>query len=229
MERVQKSPDIAETHEGEENIFHFLAFLNDLVRLSKKFEIPFPYGEYRATADFPRVEIEFFHLQGMGSQKHGKFMMLDTPGFNEAGQVDDLFAVMCQQMQNATAVLAILDYTQLGSEAEAKLRNQLDKSAEFSKGRLFALVNRIDQKNARAMNAEETREFVSRNLLHASGISMDRIFPVSAYLAYLAKWTECTLAEKGSITVEIDGDHDVIHDFAEKNYEIGRASCRERV
>ena len=76
----------------------------------------------------------------------------------------------------------------------------------------------IDQKNARAMNVEETREFVSRNLLHASGISMDRIFPVSAYLAYLAKWIECTLAEKGSITVEIDGDHDVIHDFAEKAF-----------
>ena len=71
LKRVQDSLDIAETHEGEENIFHFLAFLNDLVRLSKKFEIPFPYGEYRATADFPRIEIEFSIFRGWAAKSTG--------------------------------------------------------------------------------------------------------------------------------------------------------------
>ena len=86
LQKLHQTRSIAEAYQGEEAIFDFLAWLNDLVRLSAALKVPFPFEAYAGVADFPRIEVEFFHLRNQNQAGQGKFMILDTPGFNEAGQ-----------------------------------------------------------------------------------------------------------------------------------------------
>ena len=126
---LYRTRTIDETYEGEEGIFHFLAWLNDLVRLSAALHVPFPFEAYTRMDDFPRIEVEFFHLRNQAKMEQGKFIILDTPGFNEAGQSQHLLPMMKEQLRKASAVLAVLDYTQLKSESEKDLRDQLNEIA----------------------------------------------------------------------------------------------------
>mgnify|MGYP000970717186 CR=1 FL=1 len=197
QENLYKTKTIAETYEGEEGIFHFLAWLNDLVRLSAALKVPFPFEAYTGVGDFPRIEVEFFHLRNQAEMGQGKFTILDTPGFNEADQSQHLLPMMREQLEKASAVLAVLDYTQLKSESEKDLRGQLNAIAKQSKGRMFALVNKFDAKTSNSDNAEQTREYVAKKLLAAAGIPAENIFPVSSLHAYLAQRAKLALAEGG--------------------------------
>ena len=226
LKKLFQTRRIDKKHEGEEAIFDFLAWLNDLVRLAKKFDIPFPYQEYSSVNDLPRIKIEFFHLQGVGEPGSGTFTILDTPGFNEEGQADDLFPVMSNQIIKATAVLAVMDYTQMGSEADGKLREQIRKSVRGAKGHLFVLVNRFDQKNTNSMDEQKTKEYVSKTLL-SGDVSEEFIFPVSAYQAFLSKRAECTFSEKGCLSMNDSASTEWITDFA--NQAFGTVWQEERV
>ena len=62
LQKLHQTRSIAEAYQGEEAIFDFLAWLNDLVRLSAALKVPFPFEAYAGVADFPRIEVEFFHL-----------------------------------------------------------------------------------------------------------------------------------------------------------------------
>ena len=197
LENLRKTRTMAETYEGEEGIFHFLAWLNDLVRLSAALEVPFPFEAYTGVGDFPRIEVEFFHLRNQAEMGQGKFTILDTPGFNEADQSQHLLPMMREQLEKASAVLAVLDYTQLKSESEKDLRDQLNAIANQSKGRMFALVNKFDAKTSNSDNAEQTREYVAKKLLAAAGIPAENIFPVSSLHAYLAQRAQLALTEGG--------------------------------
>ena len=143
---------IAASYEGEENIFRFLEWLNDMVRLAKALDDQFPFDEYRFIDDFPCIEVEFFHLASMPESGPGKLLILDTPGFNEDGQQEHLLPMMQEQLKKATAVLTVLDYTQLKSKSEGELRAELNAIAKQSKGRMFALVNKFDQCDNNSMN-----------------------------------------------------------------------------
>ena len=197
LENLRKTRTIAETYEGEESIFHFLAWLNDLVRLSAALEVPFPFEAYTGVGDFPRIEVEFFHLRNQAEMGQGKFTILDTPDFNEADQSQHLLPMMKEQLRKASAVLAVLDYTQLKSKSEQDLRDQLNAIANQSKGRMFALVNKFDAKTSNSDNAEQTREYVAKKLLAAAGIPAENIFPVSSLRAYLSQRAQLALAEGG--------------------------------
>lgn len=54
--------------------------------------------------------------------------------------------MMRDQLQKASAVLAVMDYTQLNSKADEEVRKELNAIADVSVGRLFVLVNKFDQK-----------------------------------------------------------------------------------
>jgi GTPase SAR1 family protein len=172
--------------EGEEGVYQLLAQLNDLVRLSAILGLEFPYGKYRSATDFPVIEVEFLSLgSGFDHATSGRFALLDTPGFNEAGHVERLLPLMQAQLQEASAVLAVLDYSQLKSTAEAELRAALQRIAPHAKGRMFAVVNKFDEKTANDDDENQTREFVSRTLLHGL-VPSEHVYPVSAKLAFLA-------------------------------------------
>lgn len=196
LQKLHQTRNIAEAYQGEEAIFDFLAWLNDLVRLSAALKVPFPFEAYAGVADFPRIEVEFFHLRNQNQAGQGKFMILDTPGFNEAGQQEHLLPMMREQLEKASAVLAVLDYTQLKSESEKDLRDELEQIARHARDRMFALVNKFDNQDSNSDNAEKTCKYVAKQLLPQLNNS-ENIFPVSSRNAYLAQRAQLALTEGG--------------------------------
>ncbi len=59
--------------------------------------------------------------------------------------------MMRDQLQKASAVLAVMDYTQMNSKADEEVRKELNAIADVSVGRLFVLVNKFDEKTVMAM------------------------------------------------------------------------------
>lgn len=183
LDRVRNKTMFEQTFDGSEEIFWFLKSLNDLVRLSASLNVPFPFSDYDEIHEFPSIEVEFAHLREMVGND-GQLTLLDTPGPNEAGQ-DHLKKMLKGQLQKASAVLAILDYTQLKSDADAQVRDELKYIADVTEGRLYALVNKFDQKDRNGDSEEQVKEFVSAGLMEGI-ISKEDVFPVSSKWGYLA-------------------------------------------
>lgn len=121
---------------GEAEIFTCLASLNDLVRQATELHVEFPFEAYEEVHELPVIEVEFSHLTGMDDSQ-GTLTLLDTPGPNEAGQ-PHLQTMMRDQLQKASAVLAVLDYTQLNSVADRQVRTELNDIANVAAGRLLS-------------------------------------------------------------------------------------------
>lgn len=205
-----------ESYAGEEGIFEFLKSLNDLVRLSKELGVAFPFESYTSVDDFPLIEVEFFHLKQTGKNNTlGRFTLLDTPGFNEAGQSDHLLPMLQEQLSKATAVLAVLDYSQLKSESEEDLRKELLNIAKYSKGRMFALVNKFEKDDCNSDDEAQTRNYVAQNLLPGI-VPKEKIFPVSGRSAYWAKRAELELAKNGNLNWIKGQKENWIDDFGKK-------------
>ncbi len=182
VEKIQQGLKIQTEALGEKEIFSFLVCLNDLVRIAPKFELHFPFDEYQNIDQLPVIEIEFSHLQGAGDTE-GKLILLDTPGPNEAGQAH-LRPMLQEQLKRASAVLAVMDYTQLKSEADAQVREDLQSIAGTVKDRIYALVNKFDNCDRNGMQADEVKTFVDG--LTEGLIKEDRVYPIAAKWGYLA-------------------------------------------
>lgn len=182
---IRRNTALVASYTGAESIFSFLKGVNDLVRLAPKVGLEFPFREFASVDTLPVICVEFAHLDAVAG-KVGTLTLLDTPGPNEEGQ-SRLRPMLKEQLSKASAVLAVLDYTQLKSEADAEVRQDLSEIASVAKGRLYALVNKFDQKDRNGMNEEEVRNFVLSLMSGEQGalISKEHIFPVSSKLAYL--------------------------------------------
>ncbi|CBL44930.1 Conserved hypothetical protein [gamma proteobacterium HdN1] len=183
IQRIEDLQFFSIEHNGSEEIFNFLKDLNDLVRVATSLDVEFPYAEYSSIDQLPVIEVEFTHLKEMGNLQ-GSITLLDTPGPNEAGQ-EKFKNMLTVQLQKASAVLAILDYTQLKSEADNEIRDRLKELSEVTGDRLYALVNKFDQKDRNSDNAQQVKQYVSKSLMEGV-LSDDRIFPVSSRLGFLA-------------------------------------------
>jgi GTPase SAR1 family protein len=172
-------------HVGVDEIFIVLRDLNDLVRLAREAPIGLSLGDddYDEIHELPVIEVEFTHLAKTAADGLGRLTLLDTPGPNEAGQGDALLNIMKEQLEKASAVLAVLDYTQLLSTADEQVRSVLRFLSTQLGDRTFALVNRFDQRNANCMPEAEVRNFVTKSLLD---IEAERVFPASGLIAYLS-------------------------------------------
>lgn len=184
---------------GKRGIYDFLKMLNDLVRLSVVTKTPFPFTHYNKVDELPVIEVEFAHLEQYQSQV-GQLTLLDTPGSNEAGQ-EQLKPILTDQLKKASAILTVLDYTQLKSDADATVRKELQDIADECKDRLFVLVNKFDQKDRNADSADQVKNYVADHLM-AGAIDAQVVYPVSANLAYLASraQTEIELHDKLDIS-----------------------------
>lgn len=171
------------TYSGESEIFACLGALNDLVRLASALHVDFPFDAYQDVHELPVIEVEFSHLTGM-DDSHGTLTLLDTPGPNEARQ-PHLKEMMRDQLQKASAVLAVMDYTQLTSEADEAVRTELNNIAGVSAGRLFVLVNKFDQKDRNSDSAETVKQKVPA-MLKEGMLTGERVYPGSSRYAYLA-------------------------------------------
>lgn len=190
-------------HLGPEQIFAFLKSVNDLVRLSSAVSIPFPFDEYNEMDEYPVVEVEFFHLRDQDDNK-GLFTILDTPGPNEAGN-PHLKVMLRDQLTKASALLAVVDYTQVKSEADTEVRDQLLEAIGLAKCRAYVLVNKYDQKDRNdKRTADQLRLQIATDRL-GGRVSADVVFPVSARRAYLSNRTLSHLAHENSLPEELTG------------------------
>lgn len=193
---------------GAQPIFHCLKSLNDLVRLSRALDVDFPFADYAAIEHIPVIEVEFVHLAGLGSNT-GQLTLLDTPGPNEAGQ-PHLQKMLNEQLTRASAVLAVLDYTQLKSISDHDVRQAV--AAVSQSVPLYALVNKFDQKDRNSDDEDQVRALIAGTLMKGH-ITPGRIFPVSSMWGYLANRARHELAMRGKLPSP--DDQRWVQDFAE--------------
>lgn len=194
LERIEKGEAFEKHHLGAEPIFHCLKSLNDLVRLSLALGVDFPFSEYAAIEHIPVIEVEFVHLAGLDAHL-GQLTLLDTPGPNEAGQ-PHLQKMLAEQLARASAVLAVMDYTQLKSISDHEVRQAI--SAAGKSVPLYALVNKFDQKDRNSDDEEQVRAMISGTLMKGN-ISPGQIYPVSSMWAYLANRARYELTTHGRL------------------------------
>ncbi|ENF3331325.1 dGTPase, partial [Escherichia coli] len=147
----------------------------------------------------PVIDVEFSHLVGMDACQ-GTLTLLDTPGPNEAGQ-PQMEVMMQDQLQKASAVLAVMDYTQLNSKADEEVRKELNAIADVSAGRLFVLVNKFDEKDRNGDGADAVRQKVSA-MLNSDVLPASRVYPGSSRQAYLANRALHELRKNGALPVD---------------------------
>ncbi|EGD7230736.1 dGTPase, partial [Escherichia coli] len=179
-------------------IFTGLASLNDLVRLAAAMGTKFPFDEYAEVQKLPVIDVEFSHLVGM-DECQGTLTLLDTPGPNEAGQ-PQMEVMMRDQLQKASAVLAVMDYTQMNSKADEEVRKELNAIADVSVGRLFVLVNKFDEKDRNGDGADAVRQKVPA-MLNSDVLPASRVYPGSSRQAYLANRALHELRKNGALPV----------------------------
>ncbi|SJB56639.1 putative vimentin [Shigella sonnei] len=93
--------------------------------------------------------------------------------------------MMRDQLQKASAVLAVMDYTQMNSKADEDVRKELNAIADVSAGRLFVLVNKFDEKDRNGDGADAVRQKVPA-MLNSDVLPASRVYPGSSRQAYLA-------------------------------------------
>ncbi len=157
MQRIENGVAFEKYYLGAQPIFHCLKSLNDLVRLAKALDVDFPFSAYAAIEHIPVIEVEFVHLAGLESYP-GQLTLLDTPGPNEAGQ-PHLQKMLNQQLARASAVLAVLDYTQLKSISDEEVREAI--LAVGQSVPLYVLVNKFDQQDRNSDDADQVRALIS--------------------------------------------------------------------
>ncbi|CAK5461477.1 Dynamin-type G domain-containing protein [Escherichia coli] len=186
-------------YHGEEEIFTGLASLNDLVRLAAAMGSEFPFDEYAEVQKLPVIDVEFSHLVGM-DECQGTLTLLDTPGPNEAGQ-PQMEVMMRDQLQKASAVLAVMDYTQMNSKADEEVRKELNAIADVSVDRLFVLVNKFDEKDRNGDGADAVCQKVPA-MLNSDVLPASRVYPGSSRQAYLANRALHELRKNGTLPVD---------------------------
>lgn len=210
-------------YKGEDAIFSFLASLNDLVRLSRIIvdhhpTLNFPFSAYKEINSLPRIDVEFTELAKQDEQV-GNLVLLDTPGPNEAN-IPELRHIFEQQLKRSSAVMVVLDYAQLKSQADADIREELKKLPKIEKNRLFTLVNQFDRKDAHGDSEELTKQIVLNDLLKDQ-VKIENIYCISALNAFLAN-TVLTLIEEKS---KPQFSNSRVEDFAKKAF--GESEAKE--
>ncbi|QEY64993.1 dynamin [Metapseudomonas lalkuanensis] len=205
---IQRQERFGNRYEGPEAIFDFLKNLNDLVRLSAALDVEFPFSSYGNVHELPVIEVRFAHLSEM-TEAGGRLTLLDTPGPNESGQ-PHLRKMLQDQLKKASAVLAVLDFTQLKSEADEQVRQELEIISETCRGRMYAVVNKFDQKDRHGDSAEQIQAFVADTLM-GRRLKREHVFPVSSRWGYLANRARHELANGRGLSA----DHAWVADFGE--------------
>ena len=118
--------------------------------------------------------------------------------------------MLTEQLSRASAVLAVMDYTQLKSISDEEVRQAISVAGKSVP--LYALVNKFDQKDRNSDDEEQVRAMISGTLMKGN-ISPGQIYPVSSMWAYLANRARYEMANHGQLP-----DHREqrwVQDFAE--------------
>ncbi len=101
-----------------------------------------------------------------------------------------------EQIARASAVLAVMDYTQLKSTSDEEVRLALAAVGESVP--LYALVNKFDQLDRNSDDEDQVRALIAGTLMKGA-IDPTHIFPVSSMWGYLANRARQELDEHGAL------------------------------
>lgn len=196
---------------GQTAIFDFLKCLNDIVRLCAGLGVEFPYAEYTTIAHLPRIEVAFSTLERY-SDCEDRLTLLDTPGPNEAGQ-DHFKPMLDDQLKKSSAVITVVDYTQLNSTSENELRQTVLslKESFAAVGQtipVYAIVNKFDNTDANSLDEEGVKKRVGDELFGGT-IPREHVLPYSARSAFKANLGLAALS-KG---ITLDPSWDWVNDL----------------
>lgn len=200
--------------EGAENIKKALTIINDMLRICSENSLDFSVESFDTINRLPRIIVHFESLPEHNGNKIGKFSIVDTPGINEANHREKLKQIFKQQINMASSVLFVMDFTQFNSEATQELKDDVHKILDIAKDKIIVLVNKFDQKNQNTMDENETKKYVSE-VLFENKIPYEKIFPSSAFYAFLCN----NMKKKISLNnKKPDINENWVKDFIKKTY-----------
>lgn len=213
---VESAGEIQSVYSGKEAIHKALFIINDTFRLAGHEKININLDEqlrhFTELSSLPTVEVEFRCLANKPEGLYaGSLALLDTPGPNEAGQNRVLKNILTEQIEkNASMVLLVMNYTQLNTEQDSEIRNQLRGIKEVFKDRSFVVVNRFDEKKKGDPDKDQIRKLASELLNESLGeddfISEREVFPVSSHRAYISENAKQQLSQGVSLGDFINDD-----------------------
>ncbi|MFD5130964.1 dynamin family protein [Streptomyces olindensis] len=183
-------------YEGKRAVQQALMLLNDLVRLAG---VLLPGDRVRELSDSPVVRTPYWTPEAVEETSPGQLVIVDTPGPDE----DDLSAVLgdivSRQLSESHIVLVILDYTKMGGQSDALIRDLMEPLLRaVGQDKLFAVVNKIDQRKKKSgMSDEELARSVAFNL-GLGDAADDRIFTTAADRALMSVGVLAELELRGS-------------------------------
>lgn len=167
---------------GTHQVYYYLQFLNDMVRLTSV--LAPEANPVKRMAQLPQIRCApFFLYQRQQSPFWKKLVMVDTPGPNEAGDNLEIKDIFAKQLEDSDAVLVILDFTQLQTEAAEAVATTVRNMVQ-TKGieNVYVLVNKVDQRRRGDMTPNQVRELAQRTF----GVQGDRVFEGVARQAFFA-------------------------------------------
>ena len=121
-----------------------------------------------------------------------KFVLIDTPGPNEAGNGDfdtrQLKETAYFQLRNADAIIFVLDYQVYQSDTNASLLRDIFAGREDIRkdtDKIFFVINKLDARNSKDGTKDEIIDAVRKMIAHHTGgvISNPQVIGVSALMA----------------------------------------------
>jgi GTPase SAR1 family protein len=230
-----------------------LISINDLTRLAKILSLPLDQltPERLGFEDTPSIRVEFQYLVSGASRFSGTLALIDTPGPDEAGQSERLARIVQEQLENASAIILVIDYMYLGNEATAGLIEKLLASVpSAASDRVFVFVNKYDSRGAQdttdhgdldGMEHERRRELrrsVAQRMSDRFGVEpeafSEQIFPTSARDALLANRARRALgpmadSPDGAAWEGLPADTAWVRDFAVRAFGTGWRDEPERL
>lgn len=153
---------------GKDGIQDVLVYLNDVTRICADIapaSNPLPRLD---PEDAPRIFVQIRRAPGeVGAKSLGRLVIVDTPGPNEASHSDlGLERIVEHQLQQSSVVLLVLDYTQLNTEAGARIRSHVDRMRErVGDANFIVAVNKVDARSKPGdMTQDQVASYVSREL-----------------------------------------------------------------
>ena len=188
LKEIKEKLTINENYLGRAEIFEALRVINDLMRVAKVVGVEAPYSKLKKSSDFPKIEVEFSYLQDKEDLSNAKFSLMDTPGPKEFGQSEELRAIADTQIKNASAVMLVVDYTQISGESSHQLKEQVEQAIKFlGKDKIFILLNKFDEDTKQGEKkgyAGAIDDFI--NKFSKGSFDEGKIFPISGRDAFYA-------------------------------------------
>jgi Dynamin family len=186
--------------DGETGIRETISLLNDGLRIAEVAGEGSRYMEaFMSSDDLPVIDVEFSSLSGVATRNDlGRIVLVDSPGPNEAAHSDSLLKVVKEQIDRASALVVVKNYTVLDGTDEEQMRALVESTAERTdKERNILLLNRYDDaKRGQDPSPQQKQDDLARKY---PAFDSKRIFAVSAERAATSSRLLRVLNESGAI------------------------------